>query len=52
MPGKVMNHQACLKMDVASAIMAPQLGVLGSMPTPRNERAASYRMFCGIRIVE
>ena len=46
-----MNHHAMSKMSVASSIIAPQLAVGGCTPTPRNESAASKRMFVGIRIV-
>ena len=43
-----MYHQAVLKIGVAAAIICPQLAVGGRMPTPRNESAASSRMFSGI----
>ena len=46
-----MNHQAMSNTPTASEIIDPQLGVPGSMPMPRNDRAASKRMTCGIRIV-
>src|SRR4051794_16944603 len=47
-PGNVMYHQAVSKISMASAIIAPQLAVGGWTPTPRNESAASNRMFVGI----
>src|SRR5215218_6903128 len=40
-PGNVMNHHASRKIEAASESIAPQLGVPGSIPTPRNDRAAS-----------
>src|SRR6185312_1127796 len=43
-----MYHHAVLKIGVAEAIIWPQLAVGGRMPTPRNESAASIRMFEGI----
>ena len=43
-----MYHQAVLKIGVAAAIIWPQLAVGGRTPTPRNDSAASNRMFCGI----
>ena len=46
-----MYHQAVSKIAVASAIIAPQLAVGGWTPTPRNESAASNRMFVGISSV-
>src|SRR5262249_18460982 len=46
-PGKTMYHQAVSKTPLADAIICPQLAVGGWIPTPRNERAASYRMFVG-----
>ena len=42
-----MYHQAVLKIGVAAAIIWPQLAVGGRMPTPRNDSAASSRMFSG-----
>ena len=38
--------------SVAAAIICPQLAVGGRTPTPRNDRAASNRMFRGMRSVE
>ena len=52
MPGKSMYHQAVSKIDVASASIWPQLAFGGWIPTPRNDSAASNRMFCGITSVE
>src|SRR5207244_1918411 len=51
-PGKTMYHQALSKMEVASAIIAPQLAFGGCTPTPRKDRAASNRMFWGMTSVE
>ena len=47
-----MYHQAVLKIPVASAIIWPQLAVGGWTPTPRNDSAASKRMFWGMISVE
>ena len=46
-----MYHHAVLKIGVAAAIIWPQLAVGGRTPTPRNESAASKRMFWGISSV-
>ena len=46
-----MYHQAVSKISVASEIIAPQLAVGGWTPTPRNESAASNRIFVGISSV-
>ena len=43
-----MYHHAVSKICVASASIAPQLAVGGWTPTPRNESAASNRMFVGM----
>src|SRR5919197_2754553 len=48
MPGKNMNHQATSKIETASDSMAPHDGRGGWTPTPRNESAASSRMFAGM----
>ena len=50
-PGEAKYHQAVLKIGVASAIISPQLACGGLMPTPRYDRAASSRMFCGMTSV-
>ena len=47
-PGKTMYHHAVSKISVASAIIAPQLALGGWTPTPRNDSAASKRMFGGM----
>jgi hypothetical protein len=51
-PGKTKNHQAVEKIGVASASISPQLACGGLIATPRYERAASSRMFCGMTSVE
>ena len=43
-----MYHHAVSNVAAASAIIAPQLGFGSSMPTPRNDSAASNRMLAGI----
>ena len=47
-PGKTMYHHAVSKIAEASAIIWPQLAVGGWTPTPRNDSAASKRMFVGM----
>src|SRR4051812_12327231 len=51
MPGKNMNHHAVSKFETASDSMAPHDGFGGWTPTPRNESAASSRMFAGMNSV-
>ena len=46
-----MKLGAIWNQCVASESMPPQLGVGGRMPTPRNDSAASNRMFVGISSV-
>ena len=46
-----MYHQAVSKIEVASASIWPQLAFGGWIPTPRNESAASNRMFWGMMSV-
>ena len=44
-----MYHQASANTGVASEIIWPQLG-WSVTPTPRKDRAASYRITWGMRI--
>src|SRR5690606_9360751 len=46
-PGKSMYHHWVSKLGAVSAIIAPQLGVDGDTPTPRNDNAASNKIVCG-----
>jgi hypothetical protein len=51
-PGGTMNHGSIWYQPAAALSMPPHVGVGGWMPTPRNARAASKRMFVGISRVE